>query len=279
MASGVFSLSTFPAPLAILTQLILSSTTIGLTPAYSLARPATLPLISVCVYSVLSGARTQMRPRWASLLGGTSFMFLLQYLDLGLVRQWNWLDRGPVPRKSPTSQEEYEKEGRESVSHEGGRCAPLHSAWAKFRWAWSSMFALRHVNTKFEAHNTPAFKDSDPSWIPSKPAFLARESAIAALCYFLLDLMAQRPPPPNAPQLFNEALIPVFSRLGEVTLPQLRLRALSIAGFGAIFWALIRGYAAAAGTLTVALGVNEPRDWRPPFGSLTQAYSVQNLWG
>ncbi|KAJ8058855.1 hypothetical protein OCU04_011838 [Sclerotinia nivalis] len=141
------------------------------------------------------------------------------------------------------------------------------------------MFALRHVNTKYEARNTPVFKDSDPGFVPSKPAFLLRESIIALTYYLLLGLMAQRPPSPNAPQLFDESWISVFRRLGEVTLPQLRLRALSIAGFAVTFWALIRGYAAAAGTITVTLGLNELRDWRPPFCSLMQAYSLQNLWG
>jgi hypothetical protein len=141
------------------------------------------------------------------------------------------------------------------------------------------MLALRHVNSKYEARNVPVFKDSDPNFVPSKPAFLVRESMIAPVCYLLLDLMAQRQSSPNAPQLFDEALIPVSRKLGDVTLPQLRLRALSLAGFAVTFWALIRGYAAAAGTLMVALGVNEPRDWRPPFGSLFQAYSVKNLWG
>ncbi|TVY85653.1 Acetyltransferase, partial [Lachnellula willkommii] len=140
------------------------------------------------------------------------------------------------------------------------------------------MLALRHVNTGYEARNTPTFSDSDPRYVPSKRAFLVKESLMTVLCYLLLDLMAQRPPSPNAPQLFDKALIPVFCRLGEVTLPQLRLRALSIIGFGVTFWALIRGYAALAGTLTVALGLNKPRDWRPPFGSLRLAYSVQNLW-
>lgn len=61
---------------------------------------------------------------------------------------------------------------------------------------------------------------------------------MALLCYLLLDFMAQRLSSPNAPLLFNEALIPVFRRLGEVTVPQLWLRALSIAGFAATFWAL-----------------------------------------
>ena len=190
-------------------------------------------------------------------------MFLLQYLDVGLVRKWNWSDRGPAFSKDATLKEEAENE----------------RAWPKFRWAWSTMFALRHVNTRYEARNTPPFKDTDPTWIPSKRAFLVNESMMALACYLLLDLMAQLPPPANPPELFNKALIPLFCRLGDVTIAQLRLRALSIAAFGATFWALIRGYAATAGAITVALGLNEPRDWRPTFGSLTQAYSVQNLWG
>jgi hypothetical protein len=190
-------------------------------------------------------------------------MFLLQYLDVGLVRKWNWSDRGPASSENAISEEKAEKGG----------------AWSTFCWAWSTMFALRHVNTKYEVRNTPPFKDLDPTRLPSKRAFLVKEIMIALVCYLLLDLMAQCPPPANAPEIFNKNLIPLFSRLSEVTIPQLRLRALSIAGFGATFWALICGYAAIAGTVTVALGLNEPCDWCPPFGSLTQAYSVGNLWG
>ncbi|CAD6446129.1 4e9caf82-547c-4e00-923f-874d61be0b17 [Sclerotinia trifoliorum] len=279
MASGLFSLSGslssfFPAPVAFLTQLTISSAAVGLTPAYSFIRLASLPLISACVYSILHVAKLQMRPRWASLIGGASFMFLLQYLDLALVNQWNSDDLGPVLPKDHAMREKYEKREGSNEIH-----ATNDSVWSKFCWAWSSMFALRHVNTKYEARNTPVFKDSDPSFVPSKGAFLIRESTIALICYLLLDLMSQRPPSPNAPQLFDEALIPVFRRLSEVTLPQLRLRALSIAGFAVTFWALIRGYSAAAGVVTVALGVNEPRDWRPQFGSLKLAYSLRNFWG
>jgi hypothetical protein len=189
-------------------------------------------------------------------------MFLLQYLDVGLVRKWNWGNQGPASPKEVVSNGKAEKAG----------------AWRRFRWAWSTMFALRHVNTKYEARNTPLFRDSDPTWIPSKGPFLIRESMTALGCYLLLDLMAQRPPPANAPEIFNKTLIPLFVRLSEITIPQLRLRALSIAGFGATFWALIRGYSAIAGTVTVALGLNQPRDSWPPFGSLSQAYSLQNLW-
>ncbi|KAI9647128.1 hypothetical protein NHQ30_005130 [Ciborinia camelliae] len=219
----------------------------------------------------MAGAKLQMRPRWASLSGGASFMFLLQYLDLALVNQWNWRDFGPASSRNSTTKDKSETDKGSKTTE--------HSTWEKFRWAWSSMFALRHVNTKYEARNTPVFNDSDPSFVPSKFAFLIREGVIALVCYLLLDLMSQRPPSPNAPQLFDESLIPVFRRLSDVTLPQIRLRALSIAGFAVTFWALIRGYAAAAGTLTVALNINEPQDWRPPFGSLALAYSLQNLWG
>ncbi|CAG8948743.1 hypothetical protein HYFRA_00001864 [Hymenoscyphus fraxineus] len=137
-----------------------------------------------------------MRGRWASLLGGASFMFLLQYLDVGLVGKWNWRDRGPASKKNII------KNGKSKNER----------VCSKPRWGWSTMFALRHVNTKYEARNTPPFKDSAPTWIPSKSAFLVRETLMAVMCYLLLDLMAQRPPPVNAREIFNKALIPLFSR-------------------------------------------------------------------
>ena len=37
-----------------------------------------------------------MRSRWASLLGGISFAFLLQYIDLALLSRWSFEDHGPV---------------------------------------------------------------------------------------------------------------------------------------------------------------------------------------
>lgn len=101
--------SSFPTSLAIATQLALSSATIAFTPANSLIRLAALPRMSTCVYSVLNGAKSQMRGRWASLLGGASFMFLLQYLDVGLVRCWNWNDRGPSSPGNATSTGKSEK--------------------------------------------------------------------------------------------------------------------------------------------------------------------------
>ncbi|KAF7877266.1 hypothetical protein EAF04_000949 [Stromatinia cepivora] len=69
-----------------------------------------------------------MRPRWASLSGGASFMFLLQYLDLGLVNQWNWQDFGPASHRDSTTIENHQKERSSNVEQEKG-----HGIWERFR--------------------------------------------------------------------------------------------------------------------------------------------------
>lgn len=72
--SGQYAL---PPPYTLLFQLLTSSAVVVFTRPGSLVRPAALPLVAACVYGIVSTASLHMRSRWASLLGGTSFAFLL----------------------------------------------------------------------------------------------------------------------------------------------------------------------------------------------------------
>jgi hypothetical protein len=125
----------------------------------------------------------------------------------------------------------------------------------------------------------PKLSASNPDYIPSRLRFVLQQAVSAVVCYLLLDLLGQRPPPSNAAQLFDPALVPVFSRLHSVTDPEIKVRALSIAGFGVTFFLIIQGLQSFAAALAVGAGLSPVKSWRPAFGSIWDAYSLKNVWG
>lgn len=77
-------------PHLLLFELLISSATIGFTSPHSLVCPAAVPLLGVCVYSIVRTSTLYMRSRWAALRGGFSFTILLQYLDLAVISRWSY---------------------------------------------------------------------------------------------------------------------------------------------------------------------------------------------
>lgn len=270
MASSLVNGFSLPPPHVLLFELIASSAAIGFTPSTSWVRPAVVPILSSCVYSIVQNGSQYMRPRWASLLGGFSFAVLLQYIDLGLISRWNFLDGGPATTRKELVQK------KPSESSESSR--PTGSLSERLSFGWNAMWSFRHVNSPYEVKNVPPFSTTDPTYVPPKSTFLLQKCAIALTCYLLLDLLGARKPPTNAAQIFNPNLIPLFSRWGSVTAAEIKLRALSIAGFGITFYCVIQGSQALAAAIAVGSGLGKIESWRPVFGSLTDAYSLKDTW-
>jgi hypothetical protein len=267
MSSAINSTISLPPPHLLLFELLGASAVIGCTPSRSSIRPAILPVLCTCSYCIIRDARLYMRPRWASLLGGFTVAVLFRYLDLGLIRRWNFEDRGPAPSPSVTT----------PASIKSNKSAS--SFFSRLTYGWNTLWSFRHVNTPYEVKHVPHFSSSDPSYVPSKWRFIAQQAAAGIACYLVLDLLAQRAPPVNAAQLFDPALIPVFARWRSVTVSDLRLRALTISGFAVTFFCIIQGTQSLAGALAVGTGVSKVEDWRPAFGDIKDAYCLKNVWG
>ena len=264
MASLIPHAMALPPPHLLLFELIASSAVVGLTPSQSWVRPAALPILSSCVYAIVQDSKQYMRPRWASLLGGFSFAALLQYIDLGLISRWNYEENSPSIQGIPKGKAEK---------------VPSDSPLNRFKFGWNAMWSFRHINTPSQVRNVPPFSKTDANYIPSKCKFVLQQSTAALGCYIILDLLGARKPPANAAQIFNPDLVPIFSRLGSVTTAEIKLRALTIARFGLTFYFVIQGFQSIAAALTVGLGLSKIANWRPAFGSLTDAYSLKNVWG
>ena len=279
-----------PPPYIFLFELAVSSAVVGFTRPGSIVRPAAVPFVATCVYTIVSTANMHMRPRWASLLGGTSFSFLLQYIDLALLSQWSFehqwltLEASSVsPNEDPrpsTSSSRTPHAYRVEDTTTSKQCASQNDTfWERLRFGWSSMWAFRHLNSKYEIKNVPPFSIKDPAYTPPRWPFVFRRTLIAAVCYLIVDLLGARPPPKNNAALFDDALVPVFRRLGSITSSQLKLRVLSTAGLWLTLYCLMQGGHALASAIAVTLGLSEVGDWRPIFGSVSGSYTLRDFWG
>lgn len=271
MASTIHSGFSLPPPHLLLFELVSASAAIGCTPAGSWIRPATLPILSACSYCILRDGALHMRPRWASLLGGFSVAVLLRYLDVGLISRWNFESKGPASSSST---------GNAAIRAKPSTLASsTDTLLARFEYGWYTLWSFRQVNTPHEVKNVPNFSSNDPQYVPTRRRFVLQQAALAITCYVLLDLLGQRPPPSNPAELFNPALVPLFSRLHEVTSGELKRRALTIIGFAATFFCIIQSFQSFAAALAVGLGLSPVDNWRPAFGSILDAYSLKNVWG
>ncbi len=281
MADPTSKLFALSPPAISLFELLAGSAVIGYAPPRSLFRAAALPVLSSCVYRIVTASVEHMRPRWASLLGGTAFAFLLQYVDIALVGHWNFKDHGPQKDvRSPhanlsTRTADIPKPTTQSKAQEPNK---KDKFWNRLAFGWNSMWAFRRVNSPNEVKNVPPFSTSDPSYVPPKWLFVAQRLAITAVTYLVLDLMTLRKPPTDL-RAFDPTLIPMLSRITDVTSAEIKRKALMLGGFAVTFYCLIQCAQSAAAAVAVASGLSKVESWRPAFGSPSDAYSLKNIWG
>jgi len=152
------------------------------------------------------------------------------------------------------------------------------SLWAHLAFGWNAMWAFRRVNSPYEVKNVPTFSKTDCSFAQSRRTFVIWQLAITATCYIVLDLLALKTRPADTSP-FDPTFIPMISRISDVTLSEIKRKALMMAGFGANFYCVVQGAQSICAAVTVAFGLSKVEYWTPTFGSLFDSYSLKNFWG
>ena len=258
-------------------EVCLTASCIGFTSNYSHLRLAGLPLVAACTWTVLSTCRNQIfRIFWVTVIAGNAPTYLLRYLDLVLLDKWDFGTRGPT--RAESSHENAIKrlaESRKDV-HILDRQS---NAWERMRFGFNVTLSPRQVNTPFQVKNVPPWSCQDRSYVPSRASFLRRTAMRTAMCYLLVDLCSLGADPENNAALFSATKVPLLTRLGQVDSQELVVRIfaslmlwLNVVCIFYIFHGLVVFVA-------VASGISKVKDWPPPFGSLSDAYTVRKFWG
>jgi hypothetical protein len=139
---------------------------------------------------------------------------------------------------------------------------------ARFAWGWHLHNSPRGVGWH---HEIPRLPQNPPSYNSS----LNRKAFVLSRLYTLVICVAVQ-----VAFLYINAANPALAPGARPLVHQsLYIRVLSTLGLGAPALVNINAQHCAMSVVLVALGISQPADWPPLFGSLKDAYTVQNFWG
>ncbi len=183
-----------------------------------------LILILICLYASYATYLDKF-PRGvvASIVSGTTFADVLQYLDLVILSGWSFDDDGaPVvvegQTRYPSGAANAEADGtKKAKAASAKRSASLLSdLYQRLQYECFISSAPRLIDTKHQVENVPPYKTSNQTYIPSRTSFLLRNALTICVCYLPLDLATSTTKPAENHISYNLDKIPFFSRLGDV---------------------------------------------------------------
>lgn len=235
-------------------------------------RYATIIVMVVAAYYFHLAVHDHIDNRMMKALpAGMTVGSILSALEKLLIGKWSYEVGGP---------EEYRTRNNINGSVNSKKTdhpLPKEPARSKLWFAYDVLFSPRSVGKPWQVKNVPRFSSNDPSYVPSRGAFLLRTSALLALCFLIHDFSAAQPPPDA--RLIAASKQPFFSRLSDVASEELVFRIISTISFWVNAAAYICLVPYACALFAVASGIGKPADWPSNFDSPTTAYSVRQFWG
>lgn len=262
-------------------QILITAYAIVCTRPSSYFRLALLSYQVLALWLIFENCMRTIPAMWvASVIAGNAPTYFLRYLDLVLLRRWDsaanrpttsvYNEYGPVTRKPS------EDAPRGGTLVDQNRS---HNLSTQLRSGVNMTISARLVNTPYEVKNVPHFTEADSGRVPSQREFLSDSLKKAALCYFVIDLVTFSGPPEDSSTSFAPSKVPFFSRFTELSAEEFALRIVTTAILWLTVFCVLRMYYGLLASITVWLGWYEVHDWRPPFGSMSDAWSIRQFWG
>ncbi|KAF2139375.1 uncharacterized protein K452DRAFT_232286 [Aplosporella prunicola CBS 121167] len=176
----------------------------------------------------------------------------------------------------------FEDEGRARLSkaeHPASISASLTRARQQVEWALSRLFNLRHIGTRTQVKNVPAFSRANEDYVPSRTRFLLRRIFTVAVAYLVVDLISSQPPPPDLDAAFSPHKQYVFSRFTEITGEEVLGRFLGTLAFWLSLASLIQLLYNVPAIVAVATGISEPESWPPLTEWMSEGWNLRRFWG
>ena len=256
--------------IVIFLQVSINALLVGFTAPSSPIRLLALPVIGLCVYRAVPICLPAIgRVLWASLIGGHSLSFFLQYIDTALLSRWSVETNGPIG-SSKTSLQFKQNHPRQA--------SKKMRKWDRMRFGYFAAVTTRNVGTAFEIKGIPPFSQRDPNYVPSKGRFLSQSVMRLVSCYLTLDLLTFASQPDQNPILYQHDRIP-WKNPANLSVEHLIVRSASTLGFWVGLYCVIQAYMGAIAFVLVALDLNEVRHWPPGFGPVSEAYTLRRFWG
>lgn len=260
---------------------LLSIVSLGFSKASISQRCGCLVVLSLLTWHCVARCPTYIhRSSWAQSVGGYTLALVLHYVDVGVLNSWDFELQGPVRdfAKGPIVRHEKARLPSEKDSTSDPATTQEvndDSILARLKFGLWVFCSWRFVDTPYQVRNVPKLEDNLRH---NRSAFLIHTGVTIAICYLILDGMLLSQDPQVAAKFFSEEKTALFSRLGSVTLEELSMRFFAALGLGVSLVSVQRGAYCILALICVGLGFNEPEQWPPFNGSLSEAYCLRKFW-
>lgn len=285
MTTPFLSLPSLPSLLLyILSQKLLLASIIAFIPPFSSLRLFLLSIPLIGNYYYFPHHANLVRSAWTGFIAGEALNGALEYVEKCLLSQWSFEDYGPSAeirkrsRKEEGTNEKANAKNKKSVN-ESPVAKPNDTSWERLRFGLWVAFSARYIATPYQARKVPPYSIRNPAYTPSRARFLLSKAFLIAVCYLLIDFLAQGNQPEQNRVNFARERMPLFSRLGSVSAEEAITRLLTSTFFWFGGYLVIQMYYATWALLGVALRVDRPGLWRPLYGGFGEAYTVRGFWG
>jgi hypothetical protein len=252
-------MSSLAFPVLLFGQSFLTALVVTTTRKSSLWRPALFPVLLALSYHAFHALDYLNNDMLNSCLAGLSFGNALHCLHVLCVLQIDVLD----------------------VEREMKRQGKKRNHYIDYLyWMFMTMLSARGINSTYQIKYVP---DSPFKTIPSKPRFLIRQLAIILFQYCAIDLVTSQPPPKEEVlRIFGPGKERLFFRPAglPVTTEDMIFRVVVSLMAWLIMGRMVLDIAyRVLSVVFVGLGVTEPQEWPPMFGSIRDAYTLRGYWG
>lgn len=274
MAIGVASFSLYHL-LYLAFQKAILILLLGFTPSDSILRSASLPILIFCNY-YLTSSYTPYTPYgpWIDVIVWDVHCGLLDHIEKLLLSRWSFELRGP---SAEIAKRRELGEGKEIKTYIE-KNSTGDDIWNRLKFGTWAALSSRYIGSPYQARNVPPYSTSDPSYIPSRRVFLLQGGTIFLFSYSLTEFVIRVGQSYHNDPVFAESYVPIYARLDEVTAEEVLIR-ITTTGFWFAAYTTIQAYHSATALIAVASGMMTPAEWRPMFGSLSDAYTLRGFWG
>lgn len=197
------------------------------------------------------------------------------FFDRLMLRGWRYESRQTIfalPSEDKRSDDTQDPAGSDSRTSED-------TFGSRYAFGQEVTGTIRGLGTPFEIKNIPPFSMSNPQYVPSPKAFVARKLFIMIVCYYLHEYVLVELQFSLNHDFLHPSHVPFFSRLSRTLLDDVCTRLLVCVITWLKNYCVLQLIFNIPSVISVCLNPSSVHEWRPFLGSVTDCYTIRGFWG
>ena len=249
----------------------------GFTKPQSILRPLGFIFLAFSSWQTLSTFTTYIdTPGWVPRAVASAFpQTMLTFFERLLVRKLALHVEDEDHNNQAIDREE--RKTRNEKLCASGKCPETKNFQSRWDFGNRVASSMRGLGTPWEIRNVHPFSATNPQYAPSPLSFVLWKAITVVSCVrahtFCIETQLSQDQSLMAPEF-----IPIFRRLGHVSVEELIVRLIATCTTLVSIYCLIQGGYSFTAMVSVCVRPSAVKEWRPVFGPAIDSYSLRRFW-